>query len=152
MTSLAVSLALLVGSGCANGARHGEPPTAPQVSTQVSCPLGVPRAQVSVDETGDGVALTFTSEQVNELRTRARFAAASYGPGVNAGLGHDGQHSSGARHHGLRGMELPAYRASVTDVEGGARIDLVPEDAAERTLLVAKARAGVQKITTAPCQ
>lgn len=137
--------------GCSNATRAAEPTTVTE-GAHVTCPLGVPHARVAVDNTSDGVALTFTAdERVSELRTRARYAAAMYGPGVKAGLGHDGEHAHGG-HHGLRSMQLPPYRATVTDVEAGVRMVLVPEDAADRDVLTAKAHDGVQKMMTAPCQ
>jgi hypothetical protein len=103
------------------------------------CPLGVDGAEVVVEDTPQGVALTFTSsEKTNELRTRARHAANMYGP-RKAGEGHDGRHASGG-HHGLMPMQMPPAYALAEDVEDGIKIRLFPVDDADLAALRARAR------------
>ena len=104
------------------------------------CPLGVTGAEVVVDDTQEGVALTFSSspEKVDDLRARARHAANMYGP-RKAGEGHDGRHATGG-HHGLMPMQMPPAFAITRDVDNGIEVRLTPVDAKDLTVLRARAR------------
>jgi hypothetical protein len=105
------------------------------------CPLGVEGAEVSVEDTPQGVALTFTTsraEKADELRARGRHAANMYGP-RKAGAGHDGRHASGG-HHGLMPMQMPPAYALAEDVESGIKVRLFPVDDKDLGTLRAKAR------------
>lgn len=104
------------------------------------CALGVDGAEVVVEDTPQGVALTFTTspEKLDELRERGRHAANMYGP-RKLGEGHEGRHASGG-HHGLMPMQMPPAFALAEDVEGGVRVRLVPVDDNDLALLRARAR------------
>ncbi len=131
--------ALVLAAGCSTASTPKSDTTVTRAEAPRGCPLGVDGAQVTVEDTVDGVAMTFTSkDKVDELRTRARDSAAMYGP-RKAGQGHDGKHAQGG-HHGLQPMQMPPAWASTEDVEGGARIRLSPVDAGDLGALRAKAR------------
>lgn len=106
-----------------------------------SCPLGVDGARVIYEDTESGGRLTFTAapEKLDMLRRRARDAAAMHGPAQGLGEGHDGRHGTGGN-HGLRAMQMPPAYAAEQDLDGGARIDLTPHDAADLQVLRAKLR------------
>lgn len=119
----------------------------PQSATSVTsetiggCALGVSGALATADDTPDGVALTILSaNRLDEVRVRARDAATLHGPDSRQGLGHDGHHAEGGK-HGLQPAQLPPARASATDIDGGARIELVPVDAADLERLRSSIRA-----------
>jgi len=113
-----------------------------------SCPLGVAGAQVSVEDTQDGIAMTFLSqENAFVLRERVRDAAAMHGPGGRRGYGHRGEHGDGGE-HGLQPVQLPPARAAVTEIDGGARLSLVPSDAADVERLRAKVRERAKAMQT----
>ncbi len=117
-----------------------------QAPAQQSCPLGVQGARVTFDESPAGGMLTFLAApgQVEELRERARDAAAMHGPNQKVGKGHEGKHGSGGE-HGLKAMQLPAVYAAEDDIDGGARIRfsaVEEKDISElRTKLRARAKA-----------
>jgi hypothetical protein len=131
----------------------GKPTMLTQGQFVGGCPLGVAGALATVSETDDGVAITFltTPDQLDELRERARHAAALHGPNAKLGLGHDGAHGQGG-HHGLQAFQLPPCHAVASDVEAGARITLVPADAADRAVLIAKATDGVRRMNVLACR
>jgi hypothetical protein len=130
----------------------GKPTTITQVQIATGCPLGVPGTLATIAETEDGVAMTFltTFNRVDELRERARHAAALHGPSAKIGLGHEGAHGQGGQ-HGLQAMQLPPSRVAEMDVEAGARLTLVPVDGAERNMLVTKATDGVRRMNASAC-
>jgi hypothetical protein len=121
----AVCLALL--GACV---RQSDPPGDPVAivprpdDRHAGCLLGVPHTRVQITDTKEGVALTFTTwNRIDELRHRVRDAAAMHGPHTHIGLGHAGQHELG-QGHGLRLADMPVGRATVDDVELGARLQL----------------------------
>lgn len=135
------------------------PTTATQGDTTVitkadaprGCPLGVPGAIVSVQDTDDGIALTFLSvDRSVELRERVHYAAAQHGPGQKLGMGHDGKHGDGGD-HGLQAFQMPAMYAGVEDLDKGARMVLTPVDAADLATLRAKARDRADRMTHSAC-
>ena len=97
-----------------------------------TCPFGDHGARIGVEDTADGVDITVTTlRDVEELRHRARDAAAMYGPAAHRGLGHHGKHGTG-EHHGLGLAELrPEVKAAEVDVPGGAKIHVTPADPAK---------------------
>lgn len=130
--------ALLFAAACTSATPKGET-TVTRADTSHGCPLGVEGAQVTVEDTPDGVAMTFVSkDKTDEMRTRARSSAAMYGP-QKAGPGHEGKHAQGG-HHGLQPMQMPPAYATTEDVEAGARIRLSPVDPSDLGTLRAKAR------------
>lgn len=132
-SSLTLALALFTVCGTSACTTSEPPPrtsaeaTILQASPSTSCPLGVQGARVKVDDTMDGVAMTFTAppDRVDELRARAEDAAAMKGPGKGQGMGHDGKHGMGGD-HGLKAMQLPPASAESRHIEGGARITFRP--------------------------
>lgn len=137
--SIITYAALVLAAGCSTASTTKGETTVTRAEAPRPCPLGVEGAQVTVEDTSDGVALTFTSkDKADELRTRARSSAAMYGP-RKAGEGHEGKHAQGG-HHGLQPMQMPPAFASTEDVEGGARIRLSPVEPNDLGALRAKAR------------
>jgi hypothetical protein len=104
------------------------------------CALGVDGAEVAVEDTPRGVALTFTAapDKLDELRARVQHAANMYGP-RKAGVGHDGQHGSGG-HHGLMPMQMPPAYALAEDVDGGMKLRLFPVDEGDLAAIRGRAR------------
>ena len=111
--------------------------------TMDMCPMAVPGTTVSAQDTQAGEALTFAtnSGQVAELRRRVRAMVDMHnrhhaGGETMGGMGHGGMMGGGSApgHGQMHGdhhvMMPPPSRASVEDVEGGARIALVPQDPA----------------------
>ena len=134
-----LSVALL-GVGCATGpsgpapaVATGQAPVAIQQANS-NCPFGVEHTTVSVEDTPDGVALSFGGTDptaVEDVRERVVEAAAQHGPGSGAGKGHDGRHGEGAGQHGLRSLQLPALRTKAEKVEGGVKLVVVPVEATD---------------------
>jgi hypothetical protein len=146
--ALLAVIAATTALACTEGVHGREPATtsirqAPGPST---CPLGVPGAHVSYEETPVGGALVFTApaDRVEDLRERARYASAVHGP-ERLGKGHDGKHGSG-HHHGIKAMQLPPAWGSAQDVEHGARVSFTPADPADADLLRAKLKARAQEM------
>lgn len=86
----------------------------------MACPMMLPDAQVAVESTERGVAMTFTTEradQVEELRTRVRAMGA--------------MHEQRGTMRGGRMMMMPPATTSVVEVPGGARLELAAADAAD---------------------
>lgn len=131
-------VALALAAGCSTASPKGETTVTRAEAVRPPCPLGVDGARVGVEDTPDGVMLTFTSaEKTDELRTRVRDAAAMYGP-RKMGQGHDGKHAQGG-HHGLMPMQMPPAYAASEDVPSGARLRLTPVEPADLPALRARA-------------
>lgn len=146
---LIVAAGVLALSACTKGVDH--PGAATTTRSAQSCPLGIPGASVSAEDTPEGIALTFLApDKVDELRERAYYAAAMHGPGARLGVGHDGHHGEGGD-HGLQMMQLPPAYAGVDDIEGGARIRIIPAHAADLETLRAKARDRAIKMNASTC-
>lgn len=144
------ALVVLLAS-CAPKALPPRPPPAPEPSRQ-ACPLGVEGATVVAENTADGIALIFrSSDRVAEIRERTRRAARLHGPFGHEGIGHHGRHGEGG-HHGLKGHELPQARAVAEEIEGGARLSLVPVYPSELDALRARVEARAVEMSTAPCE
>jgi hypothetical protein len=152
-----VSVVMFAGLGAVVGLVHcttTQSARTSSIDTAIKgCSFGVPGALGTFDETDEGVSLTILGppDRVPELRERARHAAAIHGPGAGFGPGHEGQHGQGDG-HGLQAMQLPPMRATVTDVEAGARIVLIPVDATDRARLATRAEDGVRRMNAAACR
>jgi hypothetical protein len=94
--------------------------------------------QIVASDTSDGIAITFTtSGDVADLRARIHHLAdmhnnmsgMHHGGGMHEGMG------SGDTHEGMKGMHMVPSRATAEDIDGGARIVLVPTDAAQLAAL-----------------
>ncbi len=146
-------VASLAGCTTSTEPSAGKPTTLTAARMPTGCPLGVSGALATVDDTADGVGITFlvASDRLDELRIRARHAAAMHGPDAHLGPGHAGEHGTGGQ-HGLQAMQLPPSRATTNDVEAGARILLVPVDPADREALVAKVHEGVRRMNVSACR
>lgn len=145
-------LALCLTSACVPTEKHDA--ASPTNAAIQSCPLGVRGAAVAATDTADGITLTFTTDvvaNVEELRTRARDAAAMHGPGEKVGLGHDGRHGEGGQ-HGLQTLQLPPVHAAEDDVNEGARIRFVPADQKDLEVLRTKLRARAIQLNSTPCK
>jgi hypothetical protein len=146
-SSVLAAFALGILSGSVACTTAEPPPRTPEAATilrartNTTCPLGVRDAHVAVDDTIDGIALTFTAttDRLGELRERAADAAAMHGPGQGLGKGHDGRHGTGGE-HGLKAMQLPPADAGEQDIDGGARIYLRPADPKDLATLRMKVR------------
>ena len=103
---------------------------APEPST--TCPFGVRGARVRMSDTDDGVVIALRGfGDVEEIRRRARDAAAAWGPGAHRGLGHDGRHGGGHQHGlGLAQLGVPV-QAEAEDTAEGARITVRPKAASD---------------------
>lgn len=116
------------------------------------CPLGAPGTEATVTQPEGAIDVTFTTKgNVDELRRRVSEAAAMYGPGAHKGEGHAGEHGAGQR-HGLRLWQMPAARATVEIVDGGARLHLMPEDVAKLAELREALRVRVAELMTRDCR
>lgn len=102
------------------------------------CPVAVPGTQVAAVDTEGGVSLVFTtSSDPEELRRRVR-AMADLHNQHHAGGGHAGMMGGGTMGHGgmmghggAQATMPPPARATVEDVESGARLVLTPADEAD---------------------
>jgi hypothetical protein len=153
MSSNAVALVFLGLLAAACTSSQSTSPTLTQGEAPRGCPLGVPGATVTAEDTADGIALTFTSskDRVDEMRARARESAAQHGPGERLGLGHDGRHGHGGE-HGLQTFQAPPSRSVAEDTENGARIRFVPADPADTDALRAKLRERADAMNAASCK
>jgi hypothetical protein len=100
----------------------------PEPST--TCPFGIRGTRVQMEDTRDGVVLSLHAfGDVEDVRRRARDAAAMYGPGARMGLGHGGAHGKGEQHGlGLVHLGVPV-NAMAEDTPEGARIFVWPKRA-----------------------
>jgi hypothetical protein len=122
-----------------------------------ACPIAVPGTQLAAADTPDGVSVTFTTspDRAEDLRARVHAMADMHnrhhlagGPeGTHAGHGgmeHGGMMGGGMMGGGMMGggstagagagqasMMPPPSRATVVDVEGGARLVVTPNDPAD---------------------
>lgn len=153
-TKLALAALALAVVGCSE-ANPPPPRTAAEIKSAPApspCPLGVEGARVVYEDTEQGGRLTFTAPpgKVEHLRQRARDAAAMHGPGQHLGEGHTGdgreaRHGTGGE-HGLRPMQMPPATAGEQDLEGGARIDVLPRYDGDLPELRAKLRKRAQEL------
>jgi hypothetical protein len=91
-----------------------------------TCPMDVPGTKVSVADTPDGVAITFTTtSDVAELRQRVHHVAEMHEHRMQGGMG------SGGMGSGHMMMKMVPSTARAEDVDGGARIALTPNDPAQ---------------------
>jgi hypothetical protein len=155
------------GTGAASATGDREPNTAADAMTQGMCPMAVPGTSVAAQDTPQGEALTFTtsSGDVNELRQRVRamadmhnrHPAGRHGAGEMSGEMHgtgagSGQSmTDGEMHAHQHKMMPPPARATVEDVPGGARIDLVPQESANAEQLRQAVRTQAERMRRDGC-
>lgn len=153
----ALALAVLAAVTTACGHAGGHPAAASAAQTApapegrggmaMPCPVAVPGTQVAVGDTPDGVAVTFTTtpDRTAELRARVHAMADMHnrhhqGAGMEHGAMERGEMHRGAMMGGgMMGsgggeampMMPPPSRATVDDVDGGARLAVSPNDPAD---------------------
>jgi len=128
--AVAVALAALLGQAHAS-----------DMSSHVMamCPMSVTGTVVAASDVVNGEALTFTTGgEVAELRTRVRAMAKI----------HNEPHAGNA----MNGESMPASRATVTDVEGGATLLFVPSAAGDLEEIQAAIRASVERMRRDGCE
>jgi hypothetical protein len=154
--ALAVTAAAfaVAAAGCmAHGAQTPPPAAASQAvgapagMSMQNCPMAVPGTQVSVADTPDGEAITFTTspDHASDLRDRVH-AMADMHNRHHQGDGMEGMHGVMQHGHMMGGgehmtMMPPPSRAAVEDVDGGARIVVSPTDPADVDRLRSAVRA-----------
>jgi hypothetical protein len=146
-------------AGTAGAARPATRPGQEMQGMARMCPMEVPDTKVSAADTSQGEALTFTtgSGQVDELRRRVRALTdmhgqhhAAMGAGA-AGAGQGGSPGQASADAHAGHLMPPPSRASVEDVDQGARVSIVPEDPAKVDQLRAAVRMHAQHMQTHGC-
>jgi hypothetical protein len=151
MSRIALALASLVLLAGCSTTQEAAPPVLTQGEIPRGCPLGVPGARVWAEDVPSGIVLSFVSaDRPDEMRARARDAAAQCGPGSKLGQGHAGKHGEGGT-HGLQMMQAPPAYSGAVDIEGGARIHFVAVDPADVELLRAKLRERADRMNATSC-
>lgn len=144
------------GTARAEHAEHGDhgPPGNKQEMMGM-CPMKVEGTTAFVSDTSDGVAISFTTStgDVAELRRRVHHMAEMH----DRHHGMMGEGTMGGRNEAAppgapapKNMMVPAT-ATATDVEGGARIVLVPKDPARLAELRQHARDHVGRMSRGEC-
>jgi hypothetical protein len=136
-------LALLAGCGAADSTDTEHAPLPPvenpdqptgtqksQAAADSDCPLALPGAQLRSEVTADGVALVFTTGggDPTELRDRVQRMA---------------------DHH--NGAPVPASRAAVEEIDGGARVVFTPSDPAKVGVLREQIRVHGKEMASTGC-
>ncbi len=121
-------------------------PTGMSAMSMQNCPMSVPGTQVAAADIPDGESITFTTspDRAADLRARVHAMADMHnrhhqGGGMeemHGGMQHGGMMGGGSMGSSSAGadqmaMMPPPSRASVEDVEGGARIVVTPNDPAD---------------------
>jgi hypothetical protein len=128
---------------------------------RTGCPMAIDGTTVDVSDSDDGVALTFTTKaaDTSELRARVESMAHMYethdmhggmmwhhmGGHMGSGMGH-----MGGQHIEAKGP-MPATTCTVTDVDGGARLELKPKDASDLESLREHVRWHQQRMQGGEC-
>ncbi len=148
------------GPGEAQGGTYGGMPGGMQEQPATMCPMQVLGAQVTVNDTSNGVALTFTttdSERVSDLRERAVAMAEMHnacmqGTSACPHMGGQGSQPSAqpgtpsstppgaGAYHGGQGRGMVPSTATVEEVDGGARLLMTPINADDADTLRARVR------------
>ncbi len=91
------------------------------------CPMTVAGTRVQATSTANGMDMMFTtSGDAGDLRRRVRAMAEHMNPSPMGGAGMPGM--MGGAMHGLSMMGMPPVQAQVDDVDGGARMHVMPID------------------------
>ncbi len=136
---------------------------------RAGCPMGAEGADVTVDDTEKGVALTFTTDagDVVDLRTRVRKMAKMYdmhrgrtgmmwhrmrGEDMMGGQGGRGMGGEGMGGRGMGGRgPMPATSDTVTDTDKGARLELRPTDSSQLDALREHVRRHQERMQSGEC-
>ena len=136
--------------GCGSSSTTGETTTTPAAGgggehcgmegMAEMCPMQVTGTTVAAADTEAGVALAFTTTtgDVEDLRRRVHHMAEM----------HNEHHAGGMTGEG---MQMPAATATAEDVEGGARLLLVPTDATQLDALRAHAHTHAEQMNRGEC-
>jgi len=133
------------------------------------CPMQVPGTTVTATDIEGGVGLAFTTKSgsVEEVRQRVQQMAETHNNKHSGGMmaehgapasasDDDHQHGAGHGSHGQDGMMMgdkmmPPATALVEDIEGGARLNLRPNDPAQLAALQEHVRMKAQQMTSGEC-
>jgi hypothetical protein len=119
------------------------------------CPMKVPGTTVASVDVDGGASLVFvTMGDVPELRDRVRAMAEMHNRRQAGGgmmMGNKGPGEAGGSQGLTAGETMPAATASADDVEGGARLVLVPTDPAQLKSLRAHTRMHADRMTRGEC-
>lgn len=139
-------------------AEHAARPAPPRsgAMSMENCPMAVPGTSVAAQDTPEGEAITFStsSGDVNELRRRVRTMSEMHdghhmgGDTASMGQGAGGSAMGSDVHES---MTAPTSRATVSDVEGGARVDIVPVDPTQVEQVRAAARTHAEHMQREGC-
>lgn len=161
LLSSILALGLLGAAGCTASAQTTRQagPSAPQASAQgqagtapqpaMTCPMAIPGADIKVEDTPEGVAITFTTPgeggDVEALRRgvqqMADLGSPCWRPGMMARRPGAMRGTGGAGMAGATGLQRSASAdVRVEDVPGGARLLLAAADPARVDTLRAQAR------------
>lgn len=160
---LAGATAIAVLAGCAHSTPSAATAPAPARAGSMSamCPMGVPGTTVAAADEVSGSTITFstTTAQVAELQRRVHAMVAMHnqhhgdggmkhgammGEGkMGGGMMGDGQ--------GMGGMKVPSSLATATDLETGARVEVVPSDPADLRALQDAVRQHAQRMQQDGC-
>ncbi|MBS2027610.1 MAG: hypothetical protein JST54_06890 [Deltaproteobacteria bacterium] len=103
------------------------------------CPFAVPGTRVVTSKVEGGAALDFTTHKGGVAELRRRVAAVAERHNALHDLGGTAVASrSNAPGHGVSGGEVPpmnSAKASVEDIDGGARVILTPQDPSQLQVL-----------------
>jgi len=139
------------------GCKHGESATGPNMygpeGQTSACPLAIPGTTVNAEETQDGMAMTFTTDQgdVAELRRQVYQLSAKYnssqpGAATSGTMGHVEREAANAMDMG--GPKV-ASQSRVEEIDGGARLIFTPNNPNELKDLRSQIRRQVQRMVAA---
>jgi hypothetical protein len=129
--------------GCAGGSavrpsRPNGPPMAPAPVDVAACYVHLPNTRVTMTELGDRVVPTYTTEASNVSRLRRtvrRFSEEDAGFAPAASVPHVPSPTQTAERVPGTGAVLSGTHASISDVDDGVTLQLVPVAAPVRALL-----------------
>ena len=142
-TTLVVTSLLLLACGGSKSQPAAPQPAPTEAHAQGMggmCPMEVAGTKVAVDDTQDGVAITFTTTgDVAQLRERVHHMAGMHEHMMHGGSGDMDQ------------MKMAPSSARAEDVDGGARIVLTPADPAQLADLRTHVREHAAQMASGHC-
>ncbi|MGM0577105.1 MAG: hypothetical protein ACQEXJ_15375 [Myxococcota bacterium] len=117
------------------------------------CAMEVPDAEVAMEETEDGVALTFTTTEDNRDKLREVVEAMSERHRGRFGVGHRHRGGRGMMGRGGmgRGMRMVPSSAEYEEVDEGARLVLTPTDGEDLETLRQHMRWHLERMQSGEC-
>ena len=135
-----------------------DPLGATRAPMEDACPAAIEGVRVTVEDTDGGVALRFTGEEADlqELRQRAAALGRTYDALPRQSGSPVPPMTPEGRTEPAAGVsaqlrDTPAAAATVEDIEGGARVILVPEEQAQLDVLRDSVRAHARRMQTGQC-